>query len=82
MKTAKQHLEQELRTLLKRDTDREILETLADICSEDIMIDYLQKLGYNIVKIEGLNQQMDFEDMVNKIFASNNERQANLFLNY
>jgi hypothetical protein len=59
----------------KGTTDEEYLVTEA--------INYLNLYhGMSVVKMDGLKQQMDFEEMMNKILTTDNERQANLFLTF
>lgn len=88
MKTETAKLKDILKKLRKQHGSDEIFKTLVSICNESsddyltdevIMWMNLEK-GLNVVKLDGLTQQMDFEEKMRNLFPFDNDRQTNLFL--
>ncbi len=76
-------LELAVSQLLKEHNPKEVFTELTDrtFIERDIM-EFLTGKGYAIVKVEGLNQQIQFEETMRELFPSANEREVNLFTPY
>lgn len=80
-KEVPENLTDKVKELLTEHQAEDILSAMAK--RTDITEEMIQRLqiyeGYNIVKVQGLNQQMQFEESMNRLFISQNDLQQNLF---
>jgi len=84
----KSELKTQLSEMLEKFDADEVLKALVD-CSrgttdeeylKDEAISYLNIYhGMNVVKLQGLTQQMQFEEAINQIIPYGNDKQAQLF---
>ena len=88
MKNETQKLKDALKKLRKQHGSDEIFKTLTSICNES-SDDYLTdevilwmtiEKGMNVVKLDRLDQQIQFSETMQTIFPYDNDKQQNLFL--
>ena len=85
-KTKTENLTAELRKLCAKYDSDEVFTALTNFDNgylQDEVITWLRLYKkLNVVKLEGLNQQMAFEESMNQIIPHDNQRQEQLFLTY
>ena len=89
--TEAEKLLKQLKELLKKHDADEVFTALVSASSKTTDEDYLKDevisylniwQGLNVVKLNGLNQQIEFEEKMQNLFPFDNDRQTNLFLTY
>lgn len=87
MKNAIEELKREIKKLHAKFDSDEIFDALVSVTSgsdenylTDATISYLNIYkGMNVVKFNGLNQQIEFEEKINSILPYQNDKTGNLF---
>lgn len=84
MKTETQKLKDALKKLKAKHSTDEIFRALVSI-EDDWLLDEVKLYltidkGLNVLKMDGLDKQMKFEEAIETIYPFDNDRQQNLFL--
>lgn len=84
MKTETQKLKDALKKLKAKNDTGEIFRALVSI-EDDWLLDEVKLYltidkGLNVLKMDGLDKQMKFEEAIETIYPFDNDRQQNLFL--